>query len=161
MSEKEPTSQEKLDILLANYLENVIRIPNPELEVRFGTRGIKPVSRIDFENVIQKFISLGFETEGGERHLLRIQNEYTDKRTGRSRYSNIRTEIEGLADIQEYCKTNSVLEHSQTTKFVQKQNFKNQDKIQFPVNFDDWNFRVSFQTEKKYGFYFTISSCYS
>ena len=148
MSKKELTSQDELEILLSNYLENLIQLPNPELEVRFGTRGIRPISRNDYDNVIQKFLSLGFKLSY-ERYSLRIQNEYIDKNTGKSRYSNIRTEIDGLANIQEYCKTNSIDERVPTIYFVQKQNFKSQDSMQYPVNFDDWNFRVSFQTENE------------
>ena len=48
---------------------------NNELEVRFGTRGIKPLSKIDYDKVIRKLKSFGFTSnlEQGN-YMLRIQN---------------------------------------------------------------------------------------
>ena len=50
---------------------------NHELEVRFGTRGIKPLNKIDYNNVIQKIKSLGFTCVNEEgSYMLRVQNEF-------------------------------------------------------------------------------------
>lgn len=84
-----------------------------ELEVRFGTpspknKNYKPLSKIDYDNVIQHILSAGFSTKNADGlSILRIQNEYTDTREGETRISNIRAEIVGLDLIQEYCRTNS------------------------------------------------------
>ena len=89
------------------YIKNVNL--NHELEVRFGTRGIKPINKIDYDNVIKKLKSLGFTSaneEGG--YMLRIQNEFLDSSTGRYKLSNIRTEINGFQMIQDYCKDNDI-----------------------------------------------------
>ena len=34
---------------------------NLELEVRFGTKGIKKITKIDQDNVVKKLLSLGYE----------------------------------------------------------------------------------------------------
>ena len=136
-----------------------------ELEVRFGTRGVKPITKMDFNNVMQKIISEGFETPSGSSegtYMLRIQNEYLDARTGRTKQSNVRTEINGLELIHQYCKTNILspdwlVSNNQEVKFVQKSyatvedetNINDQkSKIIYPVDRDNYNFRVSYSYEK-------------
>jgi hypothetical protein len=82
-----------------------------ELEVRFGTnpRVAKPISKIDYDNVVQQLMVAGFSTSKTEGlSILRIQNEFTDTREGETRISNIRAEIVGLDLIQEYCRTNNL-----------------------------------------------------
>ena len=133
------------------YVKNVK--VNHELEVKFGTRGIKPLTKIDYDNVIRKLKSLGFTSTNEQGHyLLRATHEYLDK-FGKFSDSNVRTEITGFRAIQEYCKTNSLAklkgmpEYSQSVKFVKKMRVKmNEDKLS-DVNFNDFNFRVSYQTE--------------
>ena len=55
----------------------------PELEVRFGTRSIKQITRNDYDNVIKKLKSLGFVTNNniGE-YYLRMNCEFLDPKTG-------------------------------------------------------------------------------
>ena len=113
-------SNPKLDFekMVQNYLAN-----NPhyryrdehkktsEMEVRFGTNSkvAKPLSKIDYDNVVQKLYAAGFVCDNPTGlHLLRIQNEYTDSRTGVTRMSNIRAEISGIDMVQEYCRMNSI-----------------------------------------------------
>jgi hypothetical protein len=127
---------------------------NHELEVRFGTRGIKPLNKNDYDNVIKKLKSLGFTSinEVGSASL-KIQSEYLDKNTGKFKMSNTRISINDLNEIQKYCKSNSLKEiynnKSRLISFVNKNYvFIDNQKI-FPVNFDDFNFRVSYQTEEE------------
>ena len=74
MSRDSPTSNE----LLASYIEIYMQSGNKssqEIEAVFGNR----ISRIDFENVISKLKSLGFnnfESEGS--YHLNIQNQFID-----------------------------------------------------------------------------------
>jgi cytoplasmic iron level regulating protein YaaA (DUF328/UPF0246 family) len=99
------------------YINNVYTNSSPninhEFEVRFGTKGIKYLTKMDYDNVIKKLKSLKWETNytNGE-YLLRIQPEFLDVRTGQfktnSDFNRFRTEIQGLNNIQEYCKTNSL-----------------------------------------------------
>ena len=74
-------------------------------------KGIKKLIRSDYDNVIKKLKSLNFNciNESGN-YTLKIQNEFLDKNRGVFEVSNIRTEINGLTNIQEYCKTNDILE---------------------------------------------------
>ena len=128
---------------------------NNELEVKFGTRGIKPLTKIDFDNVIRKLKSLGFTSscEEGE-YLLRIQNEFLDPSSGRFKLSPIRAEIIGFHEIQDYCKHNDIKKLSSSVysaKFYNKGAYskgtgKDAERV-FPVNFDDFNFRVSYSIE--------------
>jgi mRNA capping enzyme/mRNA capping enzyme, catalytic domain len=129
-----------------------------ELEVRFGTRGIKPLSRGDYDNVIRKLKSFGFTTsDSGGKYYLRINCEFLDSTTGRFKLSDIRTELSGLHNIQEYCKTNDIKSiyksNPASFKFIHKKSAKIGNEFMRPVDFDDFNFRVSYQNEieVKYG----------
>ena len=117
MSTSMSSEQMSLETLLKIYLDTKDKLPDTEtaeLEIKFGTmQGSKPISKLEYDNVINKLISIGFNVNNidglnGE-NMLRITNEYVDKQTGNIRMSNIRTEINGLTDIQEYCKTNSLM----------------------------------------------------
>ena len=73
---------------------------NHELEVKFGTRGVRPFSKIDYDKVIQKLKSFDFVSANEQgNYLLRIQNEYLDPKSGQFRMSQIRTEITGFHPI--------------------------------------------------------------
>lgn len=126
---------------------------NHELEVRFGTRGIKPLNKNDYDSVIKKLKSCGFTSinEVGVSSL-KIQCEYLDKNTGKFKLSNTRITINDILMIQKYCRSNDIKtilkDNVNAVTFVNKNNvFINNNKIQ-PVNFDDFNFRVSYQIEE-------------
>ena len=126
---------------------------NHELEVRFGTRGIKPLNKNDYDNVIKKLKSLGFSSvnEVGTSSL-KIQSEYLDKNTGKFKLSNTRVTINDLFQIQKYCKNNDLKtiynDNMNAVTFVNKNNVFIDNKKVFPVNFDEFNFRVSYQVEE-------------
>lgn len=132
---------------------------NLELEVRFGTKG-KKITKIDFDNVIQKLLSIGFVINDSESYLLRIQTEYFDKITGKIKTSNIRTEVNYFHAIQEYCNKNDVYDNEgniyKDIQFVRKTRIKanethgDQETGEFlnPIDFTDFGFRVSLQEEK-------------
>ena len=53
---------------------------NHELEVKFGTKGVKPFTKLDYDSVIRKLKSLGFTCNYEEGvYLMRITYEYLDK----------------------------------------------------------------------------------
>ena len=131
-----------------------------ELEVKFGTKGIKPLTKIDYDNVICKLKSLGFTCPNPQGvYMLRIYHEYLNPQTGTVELSrNIRTEINGFHEIQSYCKhndLNKLVSESNTVYFQNKSPYIIPEDIQTripshilkPVNFDDFNFRVSYQKE--------------
>ena len=146
--------QKELDNLLKIYLDNVIKYSeqgNLEMEVRFGTaRGMKPIKRQDYDNVVHRLLSAGFQMSE-TKYLLRMQNEFIDVKTGLTKQSNLRTEISGIGNIADYCKTNQIQNKFGEIKstFIQKNYLKNDANENInPVNFNDFNFRVTLQNEK-------------
>ena len=152
--QKQAPPHELFDNLVEQYLGGVLRTDGGslELEVRFGTRNLKHVAsttKIDFDNVIKTLLSSGFVMEKTDDYTLKISSEIVDPHTGKPKMADIRTEIKGLHNIQMYCKTNS-LEKVMPT-FVQKTGFDGADgEIIPPLNFDDFNFRLSLQKEKQF-----------
>ena len=142
-----------------NNITNPSGTKNNELEVRFGTKnrelGIKPFTKINYDNVIQKLKSLGFTSFNEEGvYMLRIQNEFLDKKTGKYKTSySIRTEINGLEAIKAYCGHNDInkllKDYSTNVDFYIKEQYTQEGNRMYPVNFNDFNFRVSYQTEEK------------
>ena len=145
----ELTSQQQFDNIVNKYLENVATVSdgNPEFEIRFGTKGIKAITKIDFDNVIQKLKSSGFELLNANAYTLKMQGEYLDKKSGQTRQSNVRVEINGIHQIQQYCKTNSL--RNIQSEYLQKSSAIVDGVPMRPVNIDDFNLRASFQVEKK------------
>ena len=142
------SQQQHLNRLVETYLENAMSTKDDyELEVRFGTRdikGVKPIMRRDHEKVIEKLMSEGYScTRTGDYHL-RIQ---CAPEPPNPKVSSIRVEINGRANIQEYCKTNTL--NSTQTVFNKKSGIYINDVMVPPVNFDDFNFRVSLQKEHR------------
>ena len=130
-----------------------------ELEIRFGTnkRLSKPLSKIEYDNVIKQFYSAGFQTDEPEGiHMLRIQNQFTN-REGKEVISKIRAELVGMDLIEAYCRNNSlpkILEMPSNVsakgdkiKFTRKEFPMVNEKALYPVDFLDFNFRVSYQYE--------------
>jgi hypothetical protein len=153
MATKSPKLQRDLDNIIKLYLDNVItgskRDGIYEFEVRFGTaRGMKPLTRIDYDNVIKRLRSQNFIISDNQ-HLLRIISEYSDPKTGISKMSNIRAEISGLGEISNYCKTNDIKRSDGALigRFVQKSLFKSGDDNSL-VDFEDFNFRAALNVEK-------------
>jgi hypothetical protein len=135
------------------FIKNVVT--NHELEVKFGTKGIKPLTKIDYDSVIRKLKSLGFSSANEQgAYMLRMYYEHLDK-SGQFKESNIRTEVAGFRAIQEYCKGNDILklfnmeEHQRSVKFIKKNRVYENDELVRDVNFNDFNFRVSYQTEEE------------
>lgn len=122
---------------------------NIELEVRFGTKGIKRIDKLDFDNVIKKLKSVGFKVNK-ELYLLRAYPEFIDPVTGVNKVSSVRLEIDGIRMIQEYCKTNSLNGILFASEFVQKGLYKkNGTEIIRPIEYNDFNFRIAMSTENK------------
>lgn len=127
---------------------------NYELEVKFGTKGIKHLTKNDYDNVVKTLKSLGFTTNDySGLHSLRINCEYLDKNSGKFKMSNIRTEINGLNAIENYCKNNDIKQlykdNPLSIKFLDKKGLMigTPAKKAQNVDFNDFNFRVSLQTE--------------
>ena len=133
--------------LLELYLKNVVKdspTEEIELEIKYGTYGVKPISKISFNNTIQTLLSHGFEIKDNV-YLLRIQSEYDDK-NGSKRMSTIRSEINGLNNIQTYCQTNNISTIENGLSYIQKTRFDNDVP---PANVNDYNFRITLSKETK------------
>ncbi len=121
-----------------------------ELEAKFGTRGIKRLTRGDYDNVVKKLASLGFEANSN-KYSLKIQPEFIDVRSGKYKTSdieNFRVEIKGINRIQQYCKTNLLPD---TFTIIRKTTVKLDDKSEKtfePAEFSDFNFRVDLKNEE-------------
>ena len=137
---------------LAPFVSSITK--NYELEVRFGTKGIKMLTKNDYDNVIKVLKSFGFNTTNPTGlSSLRIKCEFLDSTTGRFKMSDIRTEINGLTAIEKYCKSNDIKtiykEEPGSVKFLDKKPYITAEKKRVPpVDFDDFNFRVSLSTEE-------------
>ena len=151
-----------IDLYLASNPVRVVDQKTSELEIRFGTTALKnnrPLTKIDYDNVIKKLYSAGFTTDMPSGvHMLRINTERIDHHTGKTIMSNIRAEITGLDLIQKYCQTNSIQKLMSMTEnawdlnykvtFTEKKRPLNADgSFMKPVKFEDHNFSVSYQIE--------------
>ena len=131
---------------IETYLSSYTRFSEnvyPELEIRFGTKKIKNINKVDFYNVIKSLLNYEFKLFN-ENYYLKIMNA--------SNLSNIRTQINGMPNIQSYCKLDNLsgILDENNIKFVEKEYFKDANVQLFPLDFDDYNFRVCYQTEQNY-----------
>ena len=102
------SSEESLNKKLSDYIKIYLESQNynDEFEIRFGTNYNNNITRIKFDNIIKKLKSLGFKPiDGNGKYHLNIQNEYIDVVSGKIKLSNVRTEIKGITNIQQYCKS--------------------------------------------------------
>ena len=148
---------QSLSELIETYLESNPSIPRDdkttsELEVKFGTLGVKPLTRMDYDNVVNELYNHGFVSNnaGGET-FLRIQNEYLDPSSGRTKISNVRCQISSVEAIQKYCKTNSVDKIPDSLlSFEQKMDVQRAEKVYYrPSDNKDFNFRTTLKYEKQ------------
>jgi hypothetical protein len=148
----ETTKIEKREFTLRDLLRDLLERPGAkndhELEVRFRTTSKSRLTKIEFDNVIRKLKSLHFVAPNDQgEYQLKIQTEFTDIKTGRTKISNIRTQVTGISAIQKYCKTNSIDDNDSTVSHMMKSYAKIGDDSVFPINNDDFQFRISYQKE--------------
>ena len=123
---------------LDSFEENI----NPEFEVRFNTKN-KFLSKINFDNVIKYLLSQNYSINESYDYMLRINNNKQD-------YKNIRLEINGINNIQNYCKNKNIDDfNNEYINFVEKKYYSTSSRLSNPVDFTDFNFRVAFQSEKQ------------
>lgn len=160
-----------MERVFAHYLASnpsaTITRKKPELEVRFQGINGAPLTKIDYDSVIQHLYASGFYSNNPNGvHILRVIPEYVDERTGITKLSNIRAEITGVDLIQEYCKTNSIqhLLNLPSTLSASANKIVFSQKTQIPINpedykgpkfrpvdNDDFRFRVGYQYENEFG----------
>jgi hypothetical protein len=142
--------------LLSSYSE---KYEEYEMEGKFGTRGIQRITKQDYDNVIKKISTHNFSCNNlNGSYTLKVQPELLDIKTGQYRTSydieRYRIDIDGLPNIQEYCKTNDILNivknASYDIKIMNKTNVILDDKIVEPARFDDFNFQVTYKKEQSF-----------
>lgn len=163
--------KEAMNQLFQHYLASnpfaAVTRKKPELEVRFQGLGGAPLTKIEYDSVIQHLYAAGFTTSNPNGiHILRVIPEYIDDRTGITKLSNIRAEIAGVDLIQEYCKTNSIqhLLNLPSTLSASSNKVVFSQKTQIPIKPDDargpkyrpvdnpdFRFRVGYQYENEWG----------
>lgn len=146
------SKMEKREFTLRDMLKDLLERPGArndhELEVRFRTTSKARLTKIDFDNVIRKLKSLNFVAPNDQgEYQLKIQTEFTDVKTGRIKMSNIRTQITGISAIQKYCNTNSIDSNDNSVSYMMKTYAKIGNDSVYPVNNDDFQFRISYQKE--------------
>ena len=159
---RQPINNKEQFLLLADkFLKSESgRYNEYELEVKFGTRGVKYITKMDYENVVKQLKTSGFTcaNETGD-YKLNIQPEFLDMKTGEFRMTNnfdrFRVELSGFHNIQEYCGTNDILKIKEKSPYsitlMRKSDVKEEGTDQFirSADFDEFNFRVTYKNEEK------------
>jgi len=134
--------------------EDHIKNPNKEyekkeleMEIKFGTgKDMKRITRLDYDNVIKRILSAGFVRSDSQDAILRIFA------TGGSLTNDrIRTEINGIGNISEYCKSNRLTNANGEfiAKIIEKKYFDMRE-MNPQVDFEDFNFNASLKIESEY-----------
>ena len=153
--------KEQLQLLSSLFINNnsVSSYSEYELEAKFGTRGIKQITKLDYDNVVKKLKSLGFKANAEiGNYSLKIQSEFLDVNTGEYKtvgdFEKLRIEINGFNNIQTYCRTNNLQNINAADYYNVKLMRKTDIKVSEDSNntvqsalFDDFNFSVSLKKE--------------
>lgn len=146
MTEQQKVLKELVDFYYDNF-KNLEKNKNMELECRFGTKkdSSLKIMKLDFDNVINKLSSLGFKPENSPNISLKINSPNVPRIM-----KNIRVEINGIDNIQKYCRTNSIVDENGDLKnniiFVNKNILKKNNK-DYRVDYDNFNCRVDLSEE--------------
>ena len=144
-----------MDSLIKKYYDDKIfdNYTNKELEVRFSSNGPKGITRMDYDNTIQKLLSLGFKSDNiNGTYMLRIINEFRGEE-GQEMLSNVRAELQGLNVIQDYCKYENIskiieVHGPESVTFLQKKKVIDKDNYKIkPVFNNDFGFKIDYQLE--------------
>jgi hypothetical protein len=144
-------SSKHMEKLIGVYLDNITNVSKDnksslEFEVKFGTgERMKRITRMDYDNVIKRILSDGYK-HSGEETILRmfaLRGSLTNE--------NVRTEINGIGNVSEYCKTNRLtnLNGDMMATFVEKKDFVTDANANANANigsrvvFNDFNFNAS------------------
>ena len=160
--ERKPPADPKIQILTISHMllsSTPTKYSDVEMEVKFGTRGIKRISKIDYDNVIKKMYSMGFHTVNPEgQYTLKIQAEFLDLKSGTYKISRdfdrFRVELNGLNFIQEFCKSGNIHKlfdsrPEAVISMIKKTDvLVNEEPVQ-SADFNDFNFRVTYKNEEK------------
>ena len=151
MSKKQDSRSQQLqfDEIVSQYIQKINlkeKYKEPELEVRFKPEETKNFTKLDYDNVIQKIMTVDYTVGDllGEYRLLIFPDVPS--------LTNIRIEIVTIEAIQEYCKTNDIVKlrekYRKRVKFIRKNRVKVNDNPLADIYFNDFNFMVSLRVEE-------------
>lgn len=113
-----------MDTIIQTYLSEKLNDTDKrtsEFEVRFTNNGNR-LTKIDYDNVMQHLINLGFKSlELNGNHLLRVGVEYDHK------INKLRVELNELTDIKYLCRTNELPSRMNVIHKNKLQTYKNED----------------------------------
>lgn len=124
------------ELLLKTFLEtkdNLGEDSTAELEIRFGNKSIEKITKNKFDATIKYLLSKNFIFENTGVTYLNISVD------------NIRIKINNAVNIQKFCNTNQLPD---TDEYIKKTQYLINDKPAL-VNYDDFNFRISYSKETK------------
>jgi hypothetical protein len=142
MSKRASNEPLSINDLLTIYLESKDTLgdnKSAELEIKFGTRKIKQITKNAFDNVIQQLLSNKFIFKGEPQYYLSIKTD------------NIRTEVHNLKNIQNYCRTNKLPDDydNEGFSFTEKRPYTvGENGTRAVINVDPFNFRYTYSIEK-------------
>ena len=151
VTHKKNKLKEYVNLFIKSVMDKKYNVDD-ELEVVFGKS--RPLSKMDFDNVVSKLKSSGFRCHNSGDYHLNINNQFSNK--GYVKMSNIRATISGLGNIQEYCKSNTLNVDdlkSKNVRFMQKRQkqirVEGDDKGAYlqPIKYDDLNFKINYKNE--------------
>jgi hypothetical protein len=132
-----------------------------EMEVKFGIRGVKAITKLDYDCVVKKLYSLNFSSsKSSGTYSLKIQSEFLDMRTGEFKsspdFDRFRVEINTLPLIEDYCRNGNIgklldVNSKDKVSIMRKQDVKIKDEFISSADFNEWNFRVTYKTEDSVG----------
>ena len=128
-----------MDKLLNDRMGLYLKTDGYELETKFGTK--RNITRQEFDSVIACLKGKGFCSARGKYHL-NIQNEFFNEKSGGKKMSNIRTEINGITNIQKFCKTGTIKTLLKEIVFRQKTPLIISGERVPPLDYSNFGFRI-------------------
>ena len=147
----------RFEAMVSGFLEDIQknRVTNPELEFRFSSTATSAskssgkatsLTKTDYDNVVKVLLNAGFTCDNKKgSHVLRVIPTVIDGR-------KVRVDINEIELIEKYCREREnlgALLQSMSQKQISQQSilFTSKTTVTENVDFDDFGFRVSYQSE--------------
>ena len=132
-----------------NKIKEIIKLvlsnTNTELEVIFKHFSFnKEISKTDFNNIVSRLKSYNMN-EIGSSDILDIRYLKKDDRG-----SNTRISINGISEIQKYCKHNNLQQlDGSKIEYINKFRFKKEHEIIYPIKISNYSLKINLNKEIK------------
>jgi hypothetical protein len=143
--------QAKLRQLLEQHLAQPT---DTEFEARFGTKG--------FELLRENIVDISHRLQGSgwasseSVYYLRVTPQFVQGQSGRTTLSQVRVELEGMADIEAFCEKNEITQGGQGNKLLPSVNLVRKARVKSadgstvaPLDNKEFGVRFSLKTEKR------------